>query len=77
MLVAAQNLQSIKTFLTLELSQYSKSGSMVSSRSQSVGARSEPVGASSDISRLGNARYWCSPVQPAQAGRTTAPELGA
>ena len=47
-LVAAQNLQSIKTLsvLTLELSQYRKSGSMVSSREQ--------VAACSDCSWLGN-----------------------
>ena len=39
-------LQIIKTLLTLELSQYLKSGSMFSS--------SEQVAASSDCSRLGN-----------------------
>ena len=58
-LVAARNLQSIKTLLTLELSQYRKSGSMFSS--------SEPVAASSDSSRLGNTLCLCLPVQPAQA----------
>ena len=44
---SALYLQSIKTFLTLQLSWYCKSGSMFSS--------SEPVAASSDCSRLGNA----------------------
>ena len=39
--VAAQNLQSIKAFLTLELNQYHKSGSMFSS--------SEPVAACSKL----------------------------
>ena len=53
-LVVAQNLQSIKTLLTLELSQYCKSGSMFSS--------SEPVASSSDWSRLGNALCLCSPI---------------
>ena len=45
----------------LELSQYSKSGSMFSS--------SEPVAARSDCSRLGNALSLClcSPVRPVQA----------
>ena len=52
--VVAQNLQSIKTLSTLELSQYSKSGIMFSS--------SEPVEASSDYSRLGNALCLCLPV---------------
>ena len=42
--VAARYLQSIKTLLTLELSQYRKSGSMFSS--------SEPVAACSDCSYL-------------------------
>ena len=48
-LLTARNLQSIKTYLTLELrlSQYLKSGNMFSS--------SEPVAASSDCCRLGNA----------------------
>ena len=45
----------IKTFLTVELSQYRKSGSTFFS--------SEPVAARSDCHRLGNA----SPVRPAQA----------
>ena len=60
-LVAAQNLQSIKTLLTLELSQYCKSGSMFSS--------SEPVASSSDWSRLGNALCLYLPImiRPAHA----------
>ena len=60
-LVAARNLQSIKTLLALELSQYRKSGSMFSS--------SEPVAARSDCRRLGNALpvCLCSPVRPAKA----------
>ena len=58
-LVAAQNLQSIKSLLTLELSRHSKSGSMFST--------SEPVTARSDCSRIGNALCLCSPVRPAQA----------
>ena len=58
-LVAARNLQSIETLLTLELSQYRKSGSMFSS--------SEPVAASSDCHWLGNALCLCSPVLPWQA----------
>ena len=57
--VTAQYLQSIKTFLTVELSHYSKSGSTFSS--------SEPVAARSDCRRLGNALCLCSPVQPAHA----------
>ena len=52
-------LQSIKTFLTVELSRYRKSGSTFST--------SEPVAASSDCHRLGNAMCLCSPVRPAQA----------
>ena len=44
--VTARYLQSIKTLLTLELSQYSKSNSTFSS--------SEPVAARSDCRRLGN-----------------------
>ena len=52
--VAAQNLQSIKTLLTLELSQYCKSGSKFSS--------SEQVAASSDCSQLGNTLCLYSPV---------------
>ena len=57
--VTARYLQSIKTFLTIELSQYRKSGSMFSS--------SEPVAARSDCRRLGNVLCLCSPVRPAQA----------
>ena len=57
--VTAQYLQSIKTFLTVELSQYRKSGSTFFS--------SEPVAARSDCRRLGNAVCLCSPVRPAQA----------
>ena len=49
--VTARYLQSIKTFLTVELSQYSKSGNTVSS--------SEPVTASSDCCRLGNTLCLC------------------
>ena len=61
MLVAARDLQSIKTFLTLELSQYCKSGSIFSS--------SEQVAACSDCRQLGNACVCASPsvVRPAQA----------
>ena len=58
-LVAARNLQIIKTLLTLELSQYRESGSTFSS--------SEPVAARSDCHRLGNALCLCLPVCPAQA----------
>ena len=58
-IVRARYLQSIKTFLTLELSQYRKSGSKFSS--------SEPVAARCDCSRLGSALCLCSPVRPAQA----------
>ena len=65
-LVAARNLQSIKTLLTLELSQYRKSGSMFSS--------SEPVAARSDCRRLGNALCLCSPVWPAQAEPESGPK---
>ena len=57
--VTARYLQSIKTLLTLELSQYRKSNSTFSS--------SEPVAARSDCRRLGNALCLCSPVRPAQA----------
>ena len=61
----AHTLQSIKIFLTLELSQYSKSGSTFSS--------SEPVAASSDCHRLGNALSrsvydLASPTRPSCAG---------
>ena len=51
------NLQSIETFLTVKLSQYSKSGSTVFS--------SEPVAASSDCPGRGVALCLCLPVQPA------------
>ena len=51
--------ESIKILLTLELSQYRKSGSIFSS--------SEPVAAHSDCRRLGNSLCLCSPVRPAQA----------
>ena len=57
MLVAARNLQSIETLLALELSQYRKSGSMLSS--------SELFAARSGCRRLGNALCLCSPVRPA------------
>ena len=52
--------QSIKTLLTLELSQYRKRGSMFSSSKQ--------VAASSDCSRLENALCLSSPVCPAHCG---------
>ena len=58
-LVFAWYLQSIKTFLTLELSQYCKSGSMFYS--------SEQVKVSSDCCRLGNGLCLWSPVRSAQA----------
>ena len=57
--VTARYLQSIKTLLTLELSQYRKSNSTFSS--------SEPVAASSYCRRLGNALCLCSPVRHAPA----------
>ena len=63
-LVVARNLQSIKTFLALELSQYRKS--MVSS--------SEPVAARSDCRRLGNAPCLCSSVRHAQAEPENGPK---
>ena len=56
-LAAARYLQSMKTLLTLELSQFRKSGSRFSS--------SEP--ASSDCSRLGSALCFFSPVRTAEA----------
>ena len=56
---------SIKTLLILELSQYSKSGSMFSS--------SEPVEALSHCSQLGNTLCLCSPVQTAQAEQKSCP----
>ena len=64
--VTAQYLQSIKTFLTLELSRYRKSGSTFSS--------SEPVAARSDCRRLGNALCLCSPVRPTQAEPESGPK---
>ena len=58
--VTARYLQSIETFLTLELSQYSKSGCTLSS--------SEPVAArSDDCPRPRNSLCLCSPVLSAQA----------
>ena len=60
--VAAQSLQSIKTILTLKLSQYCKSGSTFSS--------SEPVTALSVVSNcrlLENTVCLILPIQPAQA----------
>ena len=57
--VTAGYLQSIKTFLTLELSQYRKSGSTFSS--------SEPVAALSNCHQLGIALCLCLPVLPTQA----------
>ena len=57
--VTARYLQSIKTFFTVELSEYCKSGSTFSS--------SEPVEACSNCSRLGNFLCLCSPVLSAQA----------
>ena len=60
-LVAAWNLQSIKTLLTLELSQYLKSGSMFSSSKQ--------VAALSDCSLIGNTLCLCwAGEQPQEAG---------
>ena len=68
-LVAAWNLQCIKTFLTLfELSQYCKSGCICSS--------SKPIVDRSDCSRLWNALCLCSPVRPAQVVPGAAQELG-
>ena len=64
--VAAQNLQSIKTLLTLELTQYRKCGSMFSS--------SEQVAARSDCCRFGNALCLCSPVLRAQAEQESCPK---
>ena len=65
-LVTARKLLSMKTLLTLDLSQHHKSGSMFFSR--------EPVDASSNCSRLGNALCLCSPVQPAQAEQESCPK---
>ena len=59
------SLQSIKTLLTLELSQYHKSGSIFSS--------SEPVEASSDCSLLGNTLFVLASKQ--SRTRTHATEL--
>ena len=69
--VTAQNLQSIKTLLTLELSQHCKNGSMFSS--------SEQVAASRDCSRLelwvGNTLCLCQSNQASRA-RELQQELG-
>ena len=65
--VAARNLQSIKTLLTLEVSQYLERGSTFFS--------SESVAARSDCRRLGNALCLCSPVRPAQAVPERGPNL--
>ena len=58
--------RSIKTLLTLELSQNCKSGSMVSS--------SKPVAAASDCCRLGDALSLCLPVRPAQTEQESCPK---
>ena len=65
-LVMARKLQSIKTLLTLEMSQYHKSGSMVSS--------SKPVAASIDCLLQGNTLCLCVPAQPAQAEQESCPK---
>ena len=65
-LVAALYLQSIKTFLTLELSQYLKSGSIFSS--------SNPVTACSHCCRLWTALCLRLPVWPAQAEPESCPK---
>ena len=57
--------KALKPFLTDELSQYSKSGSMFSSL--------EPVAAHNDCSRLRNALCLYLPVQPAQECLRSAP----
>ena len=62
-----RNLQSIKTLLTLELCQYSQSGSMFSS--------SKPVMASSNCCRFGNILCLCLPVRPVQAVQERAQDL--
>ena len=67
--VTARYLKSIKTLLTLELSQYRKSNSTFSS--------SEPVAARSDCRQLGNALCLCSPVRPAQAEPESGPKSSA
>ena len=64
-LVAAQNLQIIKTLLTLELSQYHKSGSTFS--------QSEPVAASSNFCQLGNSLCLCLPARTSQAVQECCP----
>ena len=68
-LIATRYLKRIKIFLTLELSQYRKSGSTFSS--------SEPVAArtGSDCRLLGNALCLCSLVQPAQAVPDRVPKI--
>ena len=63
--VTAQYLQSIKTFLTLELSRYRKSGSTFSS--------SEPVAARSDCRRLGNASVCARQSYPRKQSLRAAP----
>ena len=62
----ARYLPSIKTFLTLELNHYRKSGRMFPS--------SEPVTARSDCHRLGNALCSCSSVRPAKAVPESGPK---
>ena len=66
--VTALHLQSIKTFWTLKLSQYCRSGSTIPS--------SEPVPASSDCSRIGNTGtlFLCSPVWTVQAVQECCPK---
>ena len=64
MIVTTRNFQTIKTFLALNLCQFSKGGSTFSS--------SEPAAASSDCSRLGNALCLCLPVQPAKLCKSAA-----
>ena len=60
------SIKTLLTLLTLELSQYRKSGSIFSS--------SEPVAARSDCRRLGNSLCLCSPVRPAQAEEESCPK---
>ena len=67
-LVAAQNLQSIKTLLALEVSQYRKSGSIM------MFSLSKPVAARSDCRLLENALCLCLPVRPAQAEPESGPK---
>ena len=64
-----QDWQTIETFLTLELSQYLKSGSNVFS--------SKPFATLSGCRRLGNALCLCSPVRPAQAVLKRCPKSSA